>query len=120
MYSASFCSSRKANDTDDLLSGKLLILLMFTPLSCKKCFIVIPTLSLPISLMKLQDMPERPKEISALNVEPPGTAAIGCSFLNIMSRPVSPIPITLRINIFEDVVQSSEIIGTLQSNRYLF
>jgi hypothetical protein len=43
--------------------------------------------------------PARPNEMSALNVEPPGTALTGWSLRKMMSSTVSPIPIILRINI---------------------
>lgn len=56
-----------------------------------------PIRSLPVSLMKSVGTPQRPSEIMALNVDPPGTAAVGWSFLKMISRTVSPIPITFRI-----------------------
>ena len=56
-----------------------------------------PTRSLPVSLMKVALTPARPKEMTPLKTEPPGTAPIGWSFLKMISRMVSPIPITFRM-----------------------
>ena len=56
-----------------------------------------PTLSLPVSAMKVVSRPALPSEMMALNAEPPGTALMGCPFLKMMSSVVSPIPITFRM-----------------------
>ena len=53
--------------------------------------------SLPVSLMSEALTPARPNDISALKTEPPGTALTGSSSLKMMSRTVSPIPITFLI-----------------------
>ena len=60
-----------------------------------------PTRSLPVSLMKDALMPQRPSEMRLLNTDPPGTALTGWSFLKMMSRTVSPIPMTLRFMLTE-------------------
>ena len=59
--------------------------------------ICLPTRSFPASEMNEVFTPQRPNEMMALKVDPPGYAPMGWSFLNMMSRTVSPIPITLRI-----------------------
>ena len=97
MYSASLLSSRNASDNGDLLSLCTQTLDASTPFSSKKLMMRRPIRSLPVSLMNVVFTPERPSDISPLNTEPPGTAFIGVSPLKIMSRTVSPIPITLRI-----------------------
>ena len=56
-----------------------------------------PTRSLPTSLMKETGTPRRPNEIRPLKVDPPGTAVWGWLFLKMMSRMVSPMPITFLI-----------------------
>ena len=76
----------------DLLSGNTLMLSALTPLSFRKSMMKRPTLSLPVSAMKVV-----PSEMMALNTEPPGTALMGCPFLKMMSSVVSPIPITFRM-----------------------
>ena len=52
-------------------------------------------------------MPKRANETQELNTEPPGLAAEGCSFRKMMSRIVSPIPITLRIVVLWIFLQGS-------------
>ena len=59
--------------------------------------ICLPTRSFPVSLINEAETPERPNEIIPLKTEPPGTAPTGWSFLKMMSRTVSPIPITFLI-----------------------
>ena len=64
-----------------------------------KSLICLPRRSRPTSLINSVFTPRRPRVIMELNVEPPGFAAVGCSFLKMMSRIVSPIPITFLISI---------------------
>ena len=59
--------------------------------------ICLPTRSLPVSLINEAETPERPNEMIPLNTDPPGTAPMGSPFLKIISRTVSPIPITFLI-----------------------
>ena len=47
--------------------------------------------------MKWAEIPALPKEMMALKADPPGTAFTGLLSLKIISKTVSPIPMTLRI-----------------------
>ena len=47
------------------------------------------------------EMPNRPKETRPLKVDPPGSAVWGRVFLKMMSRMVSPMPITFLIIVYE-------------------
>ena len=59
----------------------------------------LPILSLPASEMNVVLTPALPRDIIALKAEPPGTASMGLPSLNMMSRTVSPIPITFRMSV---------------------
>ena len=99
MYSASLRLFRKASDTGDFPSGKTLTWSVGILFSRMKLRMILPTWSLPVSLIKQMGTPIRLSETMPLNTEPPGTAAVGCSPRNMMSSMVSPMPITLRIAI---------------------
>ena len=56
-----------------------------------------PTWSLPASEINEVLTPQRPNDVMALKVDPPGTASTGLLSLKMISKTVSPIPITFRI-----------------------
>lgn len=101
-YRASLFSSRKAREMGDWAypSSNISTFSVDKLFLCMKSRMIFPTVSFPTSVMNRVGTPSRPSVIMELNVEPPGTACVGRPFLKMMSKMVSPMPITLRIKDF--------------------
>jgi len=69
--------------------------------------------------MKLVLTPDLLSEMMALNVDPPGTAWMGCSSRKMMSSTVSPIPIIFRIFfVFGGKDTKIKVKGILKSEKF--